>query len=107
MGFSADGQMVAWSNMASVKIAEVGEEGGKWTIKFELQQPKVSLILKCIFSYTKNQVMCLAWSPKGNLLATWEQYTTTAGKAPEPNLHLFNMATGEKVKSFFQKKMAG
>jgi len=78
--------------MASVKIAEVGEEGGKWTIKFELQQPKV---------------MCLAWSPKGNLLATWEQYTTTAGKAPEPNLHLFNMATGEKVKSFFQKKMAG
>ena len=40
--------MVAWSNMASVKIAEVGEEGGKWTIKFELQQPKVSLILKCI-----------------------------------------------------------
>ena len=55
MGFSMDGQMVAWSNMASVKVAEVGEEGGKWTIKFELQQPKVCLILKCIFSYTKNR----------------------------------------------------
>ena len=40
MAFSADGQMVAWSNMASVKVAQVGE-GGKWAIKFELQQPKV------------------------------------------------------------------
>ena len=39
MAFSADGQMMAWSNMASVKVAQ--EEGGKWSIKFELQQPKV------------------------------------------------------------------
>ena len=45
MAFSADGQMVAWSNMASVKVAQVGE-GGKWTIKFELQQPKVCRIAK-------------------------------------------------------------
>ena len=41
MAFSTDGQMMAWSNMASVKVAQMGEEGGKWTIKFELQQPKV------------------------------------------------------------------
>ena len=45
MAFSADGQMVAWSNMASVKVAQVGE-GGKWTIKFELQQPKVCRFAK-------------------------------------------------------------
>jgi len=89
MAFSGDGKMLAWSNMVSVQVAVVGGDG-KWVRKLVVEQPKV-------FS--------LAWSPLAGILATWEQYTTTAGKAPEPNLHLFKADTGEKLKSFFQKKM--
>jgi len=89
MAFSGDGKMLAWSNMANVQVAVVGGDG-KWVRKLVVEQPKV-------FS--------LAWSPLAGILATWEQYTTTAGKAPEPNLHLFKADTGEKLKSFFQKKM--
>jgi len=58
-----------------------------------------------VYTIPQTKVFCLAWSPQSGILATWEQYTTTAGKAPEPNLHLFKAATGEKLKSFFQKKM--
>jgi len=88
MSFSGDGRLLAWSNMSCVQVAMATE--GKWTKHFTIPQPKVHT---------------LAWSPQSNILATWEQYTTTAGKAPEPNLHLFSMKTGEKIKSFFQKKM--
>lgn len=91
MAWSVDGSMLAWSNMTNVKVAAVGPDR-KWSVLLTLEQPKV---------------YCLAWSPRGGMLATWEQYTTTAGKAPEPNLHLFLVSTGEKVKSFFQKKMGG
>ena len=53
------------------------------------------------------QVVCLAWSPLGSLLATWEQYAVIQGQQAQPNLHLWDLKTGEKVKSFFQKKMSG
>ena len=51
--------------------------------------------------------MCLSWSPGGSLLATWEQYAVIQGHQPQPNLHVWSTETGEKVKSFFQKKMSG
>ena len=53
------------------------------------------------------QVVCLTWSPLGSLLATWEQYAVIQGQQPQPNLHLWDAKTGQKVKSFFQKKMSG
>jgi len=89
MAFSGDGKRLAWSNMSSVQVAEQ-REGGKWEVLVTIPQSKVH---------------CLAWSPLSGVIATWEQYTTTAGKPPEPNLHLYHPSTGEKLKSFFQKKM--
>ena len=52
-------------------------------------------------------MVCLSWSPGGTLLATWEQYSVIQGQQPQPNLHLWDVNTGQLVKSFFQKKMAG
>jgi translation initiation factor 2A len=89
MAFTGDGNRLAWSNMSSVQVVVMGADSN-WKLQFTIPQPKV---------------FCLAWSPLSETLATWEQYTTTAGKAPEPNLHLFNASTGEKLKSFFQKKI--
>lgn len=89
MAWNKDGKVMAWSNMATVQIAR--EKEGRWVVEHTLPQTKV---------------YCLAWSPGSTLLATWEQYTTTAGQAPQPNLHLWDTATGERVKSFFQKKMS-
>merc|ERR1711892_1296921 len=79
---------LAWSNMGTVQIAR--ENDGKFVVEHTISQTKV---------------YCLAWSPDSTLLATWEQYTTTAGQQPQPNLHLWNTNTGALVKSFFQKKM--
>jgi hypothetical protein len=36
------------------------------------------------------QVYALQWSPTGRVLATWEQYATTAGQEAKPNLHLWD-----------------
>jgi len=90
MAYSSDGSKIAWSNMSTVKIASLGP-GNTWAVSATLEQPKV---------------YCLAWSPLATSLATWEQYTTTAGQDPRPNLHLWDTATGEKRKSFFQRKMS-
>jgi hypothetical protein len=46
-----------------VQVAEVKEDG-RWALKLEL---------------AVSRVMLLAWSPTAGVLATWEQYTTTAG----------------------------
>jgi len=88
MAWSRDGKGLAWSNMGTVQIAR--ENDGKFVVEHTISQTKV---------------YCLAWSPDSTLLATWEQYTTTAGQQPQPNLHLWNTNTGALVKSFFQKKM--
>eukprot|EP00092_Neocalanus_flemingeri_P017385 GFUD01018805.1.p1 GENE.GFUD01018805.1~~GFUD01018805.1.p1 ORF type:complete len:598 (+),score=151.66 GFUD01018805.1:66-1859(+) len=89
IAWTRDGKAVAWSNMETVQIAR--EDDNKWIVEHTIPQTKV-------FS--------LSWSPGGTMLATWEQYATTAGKQPQPNLHLFDTNTGERVKSFFQKKMS-
>jgi len=85
--FSHDGSRLAWSNKSTVQIAV--NQDDKWTVSTIIEQPKVSV---------------LQWSPLSTLLATWEVYSTTAGQEAKPNLHLWNPKTGEKVKSFFQKK---
>lgn len=89
--FSHDGKRLAWSNMSTVQIA-VLQDDGVWTVSVTLQQPKVN---------------ALHWSPLSTLLTTWETYGHAPGQEPKPNLHLWDPKTGEKVKSFFQKKFAG
>lgn len=92
MTFSPDGSKLAWSNMSTVQIASLTPgSSSSWTVSVTIPQTKV---------------FTLAWSPLANLLATWEQYTTTAGQEPKPNLHLWDTSTGELVKSFFQRKMS-
>jgi len=92
MAFSKEGNKLAWSNMSTVQIACLSPgAGSSWTVSLTIPQTKV-------FS--------LAWSPHGKVLATWEQYTTTAGHEPKPNLHLWDTSTGQLVKSFFQRKMS-
>jgi len=86
------GTGLAWSNMTSVSVAVREAKTDKWVVRHQLPQPKVA---------------CLSWSPGGTHLATWEQYAVIQGQQPQPNLHLWNTETGEKVKSFFQKKMSG
>ena len=54
------------------QVAAVGPDR-KWSVLLTLEQPKV---------------YCLAWSPRGGMLATWEQYTTTAGKDLLCNINL-------------------
>jgi len=87
MAWSRNGKCLAWSNMGSIQI--VTEKEGKFIAQHSIPQTKV---------------YSLSWSPEGKLLATWEQYATTAGQQPQPNLHLWDSNTGALVKSFFQKK---
>jgi len=87
--FSHDGSRLAWSNKSTVQVATNKDD--VWTVSTIIEQPKVSV---------------LQWSPQSTLLATWEVYSTTAGQEAKPNMHLWNPKTGEKVKSFFQKKFA-
>jgi len=87
--FSPDGSRLAWSNMSTVQIAT--QKDAKWTVS----------------TIPQAKVYALQWSPLSSLLATWEQYGSAPGQEPKPNLHLWDTATGEIVKSFFQKKFGG
>jgi len=87
--FSHDGKCLAWSNWSTVQIASLVD--GSWRVSATIQQPKV---------------YALQFSPLSSLLATWEQYAVIQGQQPQPNLHLWDVKTGEKVKSFFQKKLS-
>jgi len=91
-GWNRTGSSVAWSNMTGVTIAGHNSKTGKWDTLHQINQSKV---------------VCLSWSPCGSLLATWEQYAVIQGQQPQPNLHLWDVSTGQLVKSFFQKKMSG
>jgi len=89
--FSPDGQKLAWSNGGCVQISTVGSDGNWSSPPMTIDHPKAYSI---------------AWSPLGNILASWEMYATIQGKDPTPNLHIWDVKTGEKLKSFFQKKHA-
>jgi len=88
--FSHDGTKLAWSNLSTVQIS-VFKNGG-WTVSLSLNQPKTSAI---------------AWSPCSTHLATWEMYAIVNGQDPKPNLNIWNIDTGERVRSLFQKKYQG
>ncbi|XP_072111081.1 eukaryotic translation initiation factor 2A isoform X2 [Mobula birostris] len=87
--FSRDGSLFAWCNGENVNI--VGTMDGRLLHSFDL--PKVAL---------------LAFSPQNSILATWQPYITTKNNTQgDPNLHIWNLKSGQCLKSFFQKKMQG
>jgi len=90
MAFSKDGSKIAWSNMSTVQVAVLAEDG-TWRVHVTLDQPKV---------------YALAFSPRGSLLATWEQYVVVQGQEPRPNLTVWDATTGQRRKAFFQRKMS-
>ncbi|TRY72652.1 hypothetical protein TCAL_01151 [Tigriopus californicus] len=89
MAYSPAGDMFAWSNGVQVQV--VGHSEGTWRPVAQIPHAKASHLI---------------FSPLGRILATWEVFSTKAGQNPEPNLHLWNPKSGEKLASFTQKKLA-
>uniref|UniRef100_UPI00358E4400 eukaryotic translation initiation factor 2A n=1 Tax=Myxine glutinosa TaxID=7769 RepID=UPI00358E4400 len=89
MVFSPDASLFAWCNGETVSVVSV-------------------LDFKPVQTLPLPRVTGLHFSSKGTHLATWCPYFTTKDKPQgEPNLHLWNLQTGQCVKSFFQKKQQG
>ncbi|XP_026948655.1 eukaryotic translation initiation factor 2A isoform X7 [Sagmatias obliquidens] len=59
-----------------------------------------------LHSFDLPKTVCLEFSPKNTVLATWQPYTTSKDDtAGIPNLQLYDVKTGTCLKSFIQKKM--
>uniref|UniRef100_A0ACB8FB91 Eukaryotic translation initiation factor 2A n=2 Tax=Sphaerodactylus townsendi TaxID=933632 RepID=A0ACB8FB91_9SAUR len=85
--FSKDGSLFAWCNGEKINIVNVTSN-------------------QLLHTFDLPKTVCLEFSPKGNVLATWQPYTTAKdGAAGVPNLQLFNVQTGKCLKSFIQKKI--
>uniref|UniRef100_A0A2K5YP09 Eukaryotic translation initiation factor 2A n=1 Tax=Mandrillus leucophaeus TaxID=9568 RepID=A0A2K5YP09_MANLE len=84
--FSKDGTLFAWGNGEKVNIISVTNKG-------------------LLHSFDLPKAVCLEFSPKNTVLATWQPYTTSKdGTAGIPNLQLYDVKTGTCLKSFIQKK---
>uniref|UniRef100_A0A8C9I346 Eukaryotic translation initiation factor 2A n=1 Tax=Piliocolobus tephrosceles TaxID=591936 RepID=A0A8C9I346_9PRIM len=84
--FSKDGTLFAWGNGEKVNIISVTNKG-------------------LLHSFDLPKAVCLEFSPKNTVLATWQPYTTSKdGTAGIPNLQLYDVKTGTWLKSFIQKK---
>ncbi|XP_064241041.1 eukaryotic translation initiation factor 2A isoform X1 [Passer domesticus] len=87
VAFSKDGSLFAWCNGEKVNVVNV--------TRAEL-----------LHSFDLPKTVCLEFSPKNNVLATWQAYATAKdGTAGVPNLQLHDLKTGKCLKSFVQKKM--
>ncbi|NXI23083.1 EIF2A factor, partial [Sterrhoptilus dennistouni] len=87
VAFSKDGSLFAWCNGEKVNVVNV--------TRAEL-----------LHSFDLPKTVCLEFSPKNNVLATWQAYATAKdGTAGVPNLQLHDLKTGKCLKSFIQKKM--
>ncbi|KAH0624077.1 hypothetical protein JD844_007414 [Phrynosoma platyrhinos] len=85
--FSKDGSLFAWCNGEQVNIVNVTSHN-------------------VLQSFDLPKTVCLEFSPKNNVLVTWQPYTTAKdGAAGTPNLQVFDVKTGKCLKSFIQKKM--
>ncbi|XP_078693161.1 eukaryotic translation initiation factor 2A-like [Branchiostoma floridae x Branchiostoma belcheri] len=84
MAFSPDGSLFAWCNGQQVTVVRL--PGGEVVHQME-EHPRVVGIL---------------FSPLSTYMATWE---VIVGKGPPyPNLHLWDIKTGQKAKSFVHKR---
>ncbi|XP_077204805.1 eukaryotic translation initiation factor 2A [Paroedura picta] len=84
--FSKDGSLFAWCNGEQINIVNVTSN-------------------KLLHSFDLPKTVCLEFSPKGNVLATWQPYTSGKdGAAGVPNLQVLDVKMGNCLKSFIQKK---
>jgi translation initiation factor 2A len=84
--FSGDGKLFSWCNGDKITVVAVPS----FEKVVEIDSPKT---------------MCMAFSPLGTYLATWEPFAAVKdGKGEQPNLQIWNVKTGESVKGFVQKK---
>ncbi|XP_076436058.1 eukaryotic translation initiation factor 2A-like isoform X2 [Babylonia areolata] len=89
MQYSADGRLLAWATADCVYILDVET----YSVLHQLQQTRVAE---------------LRFSPKGSILATWGPYVTDReGKGGEPNMVIWDVATGMARKTFLHKKQFG
>uniref|UniRef100_A0A663E104 Eukaryotic translation initiation factor 2A n=1 Tax=Aquila chrysaetos chrysaetos TaxID=223781 RepID=A0A663E104_AQUCH len=87
VAFSKDGSLFAWCNGEKVNIVNVTNA-------------------QLLRSFDLPKAVCLEFSPKNNILATWQAYTAAKdGTAAVPNLQLHDVKIGKCLKSFIQKKM--
>ncbi|KAM8952430.1 eukaryotic translation initiation factor 2A [Pelodytes ibericus] len=85
--FSRDGKLFAWCNGEVINIVSSADS-------------------KLLHTFDLPKVIGLEISPKNTVVATWQTYTTGKdGTAGVPNLQLYDLKTGQCVKSFIQKKM--
>lgn len=88
IAFSSDGSLISWCNGEKTLIVRTSD-------------------YKQVAQIDKGKVNCLKFSPKGTILALWENYTvdreTNQGN---PNLHLYSVQSGEIIKSLIQKKQS-
>ncbi|MBN3308549.1 eukaryotic translation initiation factor 2A [Amia ocellicauda] len=87
--FSKDGALFAWCNGDKVNVVNVSDG----QVVQSLDLPKTA---------------CLEFSPQKSVLVTWQPYSKTQESAHgDQNLHLWDVQSGECLKSFYQKKMQG
>uniref|UniRef100_A0A8C9FC48 Eukaryotic translation initiation factor 2A n=1 Tax=Pavo cristatus TaxID=9049 RepID=A0A8C9FC48_PAVCR len=87
VAFSKDGSLFAWCSGEKVNVVNVTSAG-------------------LLQSFDLPKAVCLEFSPKNNILATWQAYSAAKdGSAGAPNLQLHDVKTGKCLKSFIQKKM--
>ncbi|XP_053315863.1 eukaryotic translation initiation factor 2A [Spea bombifrons] len=85
--FSRDGKLFGWCNGEAVNIVSTADS-------------------KLLHTFDLPKVIGLEFSPKNTIVATWQTYTTGKdGTAGVPNLQLYDLKTGNCVKSFIQKNM--
>ncbi|GFR58991.1 eukaryotic translation initiation factor 2A, partial [Elysia marginata] len=86
MTFSEDGSLFAWCNADSAYIMDTNT----MEILQDLGIPKL---------------VDIKFSPQGSVLASWNNYMVNReGGAGMPNLHIFDVKTGDIKKSYIQKK---
>ncbi|KAF3827227.1 hypothetical protein GH733_002713, partial [Mirounga leonina] len=74
--FSKDGTLFAWGNGEKINVINVTNKG-------------------LLHSFDLPKAVCLEFSPKNTVLATWQPYTTSKdGTAGIPNLQLYDVKTG-------------
>ncbi|KAG8445294.1 hypothetical protein GDO86_010180 [Hymenochirus boettgeri] len=85
--FSKDGKLFGWCNGEVTNIVNCSDS-------------------KLLHTFDLPKVVGLEISPKNTILSTWQTYSTGKdGTAGVPNLQLYDLKTGNSLKSFIQKKM--
>ncbi|GFQ65019.1 eukaryotic translation initiation factor 2A [Trichonephila clavata] len=88
LSFSSDGGLFSWCANQGASVVECKNFG------------TMSLINQPGIAYVK-------FSPKGTYLSTWAPYKVKESQQASCNLHIYDVKTGECIKSFIQKKQTG